>query len=147
MTPIMAADAGAIMAVDLGDARIGVAICAGPGLPAVPIATIAHRSRQKDIVEILALAAVRDVNIIVVGYPLKMDGSVGPAAKKVDVFLDALRAAFFGQVIAHDERLTTAAAARKLRDVEVSGSKKRRYIDQLAAVEILNSYLASQRQP
>jgi len=143
----MAAGTGAIMAVDLGDARIGVAVCSAPGLPAVPLATIAHSSRQKDIVEILALAAERNVNIIVVGYPLKMDGSVGPAAKKVDVFVDALRAAFSGHVVAHDERLTTAAAARKLRDVEVSGSKKRRYIDQLAAVEILNSYLASQRQP
>lgn len=134
------------MAVDVGAVRIGLAICEAPGLPAVPLATISHTSRDRDVEEIARRAAERGVSVIVVGYPVRLDGAAGPAAKKVDAFIDALRARFAGTVTAHDERLTTAAAARKLRDLDLSGSKKRRFVDQLAAVEILNAYLAVHRQ-
>ncbi len=138
---------GAILGVDLGQARIGLAICEAAGLPAVPLATFAHVSRARDIAELVRYAREREAARIVVGLPLRLDGGRGPAAEKASAFAAALRAAFSGDVVEHDERLTTAAANKKLRALDLSGSKRRRYVDQLAAVELLNSYAASLKRP
>lgn len=135
----------AILAVDLGSTRIGLAICEDPTLPAMPLRTIAHTSRTSDVARIAAVAQQRGARTVVVGYPLRLDGSRGVAVEKVDHFVEALRRAFDGDVVAVDERLTTAAAAAKLRSTELSPSKRRRLLDQLAAVEILESYRASLR--
>lgn len=132
----------AVLAVDYGSVRIGLAINEGAGLPALPLATISHTTRARDIEQIVTIARDRGVDVIVVGYPIRMDGSSGPAAKKVDAFISALRAAFPGEIALQDERFSTGAATQKLRELEISGSKRRRYVDQLAAVEILQSYLS-----
>jgi putative holliday junction resolvase len=132
----------AVLGVDYGSVRIGVAICEAPGLPAVPLTTIAHESWSADIAAVAALARERAAGRIVVGNPIRLDGAAGRQALKVGAFVGELQAAFDGEVIAQDERLTTAAAAKKLRELPVSGSTRRRHIDELAAVEILNSYLA-----
>ena len=134
----------ALLGIDYGSARIGVAICEAPGLPAVPLTTIGHESWAADIAAIVALARERGARRIVVGNPIRLDGAAGTQALKVTAFARELQAAFDGEVIAQDERLTTAAAAKKLRELPVSGSTRRRHIDELAAVEILNSYLARQ---
>lgn len=134
-----------ILALDLGSVRIGVAIWEAAGLPAVPLTTLVHKNRAVDCRQVAALARERNVKCIVVGNPIRLDGSSGPAAEKTAAFIRDLQACFDGEVVAYDERLTTAAAAKKLQDLPVSGSKRRRYIDQLAAVEILNSYIASRR--
>lgn len=133
----------AILGLDVGSVRIGVAICEGPNLPAVPLTTLARTNKAHDLQTILRLATERGADTIVVGYPLRLDGSIGAAAEKIDRFLQGLRNRFAGQVIAQDERLTTAAAAKKLRDLALSGSKRRSHLDELAAVEILNSYVAT----
>jgi putative holliday junction resolvase len=138
--------AGCIIAVDVGSARIGVAACEHLDLPAMPLTTIAHESRAKDVAAIVALAQERGATTIVVGYPLRLDGSHGPAAENMDRFIEALRAAFAGEVVAMDERLTTAAAQAKLRDTGMRGSKRRAIVDRLAAVEILESYRARRRR-
>jgi putative Holliday junction resolvase len=138
--------AGCIIAVDVGSARIGVAACEHLDLPAMPLTTIAHGSRAKDVAAIVALAQERGATTIVVGYPLRLDGSHGPAAENMDRFIEALRAAFAGEVVAMDERLTTAAAQAKLRDTGMRGSKRRAIVDRLAAVEILESYRARRRR-
>ena len=135
----------AIMALDLGSARIGVAVAERFDLPALPLATIAHTNREADIGAITALALEREATTLVVGYPLKLDGSRGPAAERVDRFVEALRARFAGEVVLVDERLTTAAATKRLTESGVKGSKQRRVVDRLAAVEILESYLARRR--
>jgi putative Holliday junction resolvase len=137
---------GPIIAVDVGSVRIGVAVCAHPDLPALPLTTLAHESRAKDVAAVIALAQARGVGTIVVGYPLRLDGSRGPAAEHMDRFIDALRAAFAGEVVAMDERLTTAAAQAKLRDTGLRASKRREVVDRLAAVEILESYRARLRR-
>ncbi len=134
----------AVLGIDYGSVRIGIAICEAPGLPAVPLTTIEHTSWSGDITAIVELARERGAGRIVVGNPMRMDGTAGPQALKVAAFVRELEAAFDGEVIAVDERLTTAAAAKKLRELPVSGSTRRRHIDELAAVEILNSYLARQ---
>jgi putative Holliday junction resolvase len=136
----------AILAVDVGAVRFGIAICEDASLPAMPLATIAHTNREADAAAVAALARERRARTVVVGYPLRLDGSAGPAAAKIDRFIEALRGVFDGEVVAVDERLTTAAAAKKLFGGELTGSKRRRVIDQLAAVEILESYLAELRR-
>ncbi len=132
----------ATLGLDVGSVRIGVAICEGPSLPAVPLTTIQRTSKARDFEVVIRLATERGADTIVVGYPLRLDGSVGPAAEKIDAFVKGLRGQFHGQVFIQDERLTTAVAAKKLRDLDLSGSKRRDHVDELAAVEILSSYLA-----
>lgn len=137
---------GAVLGLDVGTVRIGVAICEGENLPAVPLHTIDSGSREKDVRKIVTLAAERGARTLVVGYPFRLDGSRGPAADKMDKFIAALRKAFDGEVVAADERLTTAAANRKLLESGLSGGKRRKVVDRLAAVEILEGWLAKQRR-
>jgi putative Holliday junction resolvase len=132
-----------VLALDVGSVRIGVAICEGAALPAVPLTTIVRSKRERDVDEIVRIAAERRAGTIVVGYPIRLDGTVGPAARQVDGFVHALSRRFHGEIVRQDERLTTAAAAKKLRDLALSGSKRRAHVDELAAVEILNSFLAT----
>lgn len=135
----------AIIALDLGEARIGVAVAERFDLPALPLTTIAHTNRDADIGAITALAAERSAGTLVVGYPLKLDGTRGPAAERVDRFVEALRARFTGEVVLVDERMTTGAATKRLAASGVKGGKRRLVIDRVAAVEILESYLARRR--
>ena len=135
----------AIIAVDLGEARIGIAVAERLDLPALPLTTIGHTNRDADIGAITALAAERGAGTLVVGYPLRLDGSRGPAAERVDRFVEALRGRFSGEVVLVDERMTTGAATKRLAASGVKGSKQRRVIDRVAAVEILESYLARRR--
>lgn len=137
---------GSVLGLDVGTVRIGVAICEGEGLPAMPLCTIDSVSREKDVVAIAALASERGARTLVVGYPLKLDGTRGPAAESMDKFVAALRKVFDGAVVTADERLTTAAAHRKLRETGLSGGKRRAFVDRLAAVEILDGWLAGQRR-
>lgn len=137
---------GAVLGLDVGTVRIGVAICEGDGLPAMPLCTIDVLSRVKDVRAIIALAAERKATTLVVGYPLRLDGSRGPAAEKMDRFIAALQKDFTGTVVAADERLTTAAANRKLLETGLSGGKRRTIVDRLAAVEILDGWLAGRRR-
>jgi len=134
---------GAVLAIDVGSKRIGVAISEDPQLPAMPLATIQHASRSDDVRRIVALASERRARVIVVGYPLRLDGTRGIAVETIDRFIHALRAAFDGEVVPVDERMTTGAASKRLQQLGLSGSRRRALIDQLAAVEILESYRAA----
>lgn len=137
----------AILAVDVGTVRIGVAIAERVDLPPMPLTTISHTNRAADLTALVALARERGAGVIVVGNPLRLDGSVGPAAERIEKFVDDLRLVFDGVVARADERLTTAAATKKLMQFEMSGGKRRRVVDQVAAVEILTTYLADRRRP
>ena len=137
---------GAVLGLDVGSVRIGVAVCEADGLPAVPLCTITSASREKDVRAVVELAADRNAHTVVVGYPLKLDGSRGPAAANMDKFITALKKSFDGEVVAVDERLTTAAAHRKLLDTGLSGGKRRAMVDKMAAVEILEGWLAQRRR-
>jgi putative holliday junction resolvase len=129
----------AVLGLDLGSVRIGVAICEGSGVPAVPLTTLQRKNLADDLGAIIELARERTATTIVVGYPLRLDGTRGPAAAKVDRFIDKLSSRFDGTVVRQDERLTTAAAHKKLQQLDLSGSKRRAHVDTLAAVEILDS--------
>ena len=134
---------GPMLGVDMGSVRIGIAVCEREDLPSVPLATIAHVSRAKDVSAIAAIARERGARTIVVGYPVRLDGSRGLAASSADKFLAALRAAFDGEVVAVDERMTTGAAQAKLRAAGLKPSARRRQVDRMAAVEILETHRAT----
>ena len=134
------------MAVDLGSRRIGLAIAETPELPAMPLKTIEHVSRLRDVATVAEIARQRGAAVIVVGYPLRLDGTPGRAAEAVDAFVERLRTVFDGEVVTVDERMTTAAATSKLRADDRFGKRARSMVDRLAAAEILSSYLAAQRR-
>lgn len=136
-----------ILALDVGEKRIGVAVSDPLGMSANPLQAIHCSSLQDDMKRIQEFAAAYGVERIVVGLPLKMDGSVGPQAKKVEKFARRLRDRISLPVVTWDERLSTSQAERVLIAADVSRERRREKTDQLAAALILQSYLDAQDNP
>lgn len=132
-----------ILALDLGTRRIGVALSDPTASVAVPLETIAHRERRKDLAQVAALARNHGVGRIVVGWPRNMDGTSGPAAKRAEAFAETLRRIVGVPVDLWDERLSTVAAERTLRDASVKRNRRRAVRDQVAAALILQAYLTA----
>lgn len=130
-----------ILGVDFGRARIGVAISDELRLLAHPVETI--RSSKEVISQIAKIAQDRSVERIVVGVPRLMSGGHGSAAEEVMQFVEKLRKAVSCEVVTWDERLTTVAANRALRDAGKKTKTTRGYVDQVAAQMILQGYLDS----
>lgn len=136
-----------ILGLDVGDVRIGVAVSDPLGITAQAVTTIHRKNLQKDLQALSSLLEEYNAGTVVVGYPLNMDGSVGPQAEKVNAFSEALSARFHPELILWDERLTTAEARRVLVSGGVRRKKRKTIVDQMAAVLILQSYLDSQPDP
>ena len=132
--------AGAVLALDVGERRIGVAI--GEGTFAFPLVTHTRTNVRDDVSAIVALARERGAAIIVVGDPLTLKGERSIARENIDAFVAHLRRAFDGTIERIDERLTTAAAQKALIAADVSRAKRKQVVDQLAAVGILETWLA-----
>jgi putative Holliday junction resolvase len=129
-----------VIALDVGTRRIGVAV--GEGTFAFPHSTIERSNVRDDVARIVALAAERGVRTIVVGDQLTMTGERGIASANIDAFVAHLARAYDGEVERVDERLTTAAAQKSLIAADVSRAKRKKVVDQLAAVGILETWLA-----
>lgn len=131
-----------IMSVDLGDARTGIAICDKTEFLASPLGTIYEKEPLK-ILQKVAIAAVEyGAQQIVVGLPLNMDGSSGERAKKAEEFANRLKQLVSVPIVTWDERQSTMAAAQHLNATNTRGKKRKEVIDQVAAVVILEGYLA-----
>jgi len=130
-----------IVALDFGRARIGAAISDELQLLAHPLETIPADPRALS--RIAEIVQERKVDHVVAGLPKRMDGQMGTAATEVLEFVEKLRAILACPVVTWDERLTTAAAHRALRDAGKKTRQTRRYVDQVAAQMILQSYLDS----
>lgn len=130
-----------ILALDFGRARIGVAISDDLQLLAHPLETIPAKQRPES--RIAKIVKDKNIDCVVAGVPRQMDGQIGTAASEVLRFVEKLRAILPCPVITWDERLTTAAAHRALRDAGKKTRDTRNYIDQVAAQMILQSYLDS----
>jgi len=130
-----------ILALDFGRARIGAAISDELQLLAHPLETIP--ADQRALSRIAEIVQERKVDHVVAGLPKRMDGQMGTAATEVLEFVEKLRAILACPVVTWDERLTTAAAHRALRDAGKKTRHTRRYVDQVAAQMILQSYLDS----
>ena len=130
-----------LLGIDLGKARVGMAISDELGLLAHPLETF-PADRQNALVErIAAIVRAKEVETVVVGLPRNMNGTMGPAATEALAFVDQLRAKLSCHVVTWDERLTTVAAHRALREVGRSTRTTRGQIDQVAAQMILQGYL------
>lgn len=128
--------------LDLGSRRIGVALCDSAGTLATPYEVVRRSGdRARDHREILRLADEAGAEAVVVGLPLSLDGSVGPAATAILDEVEELRVALGLPVVTWDERLSTVEAHRRLRAAGVGGRKGRRVVDQVAATVILQSWL------
>jgi putative Holliday junction resolvase len=139
---------GIRVGVDVGTVRIGVAISDPDGILAAPLATVARDPRGgHDLAEIAAIVREREAVEVVVGLPVTLAGREGPAAAAIRDYAVKLEAAVAPvPVRLTDERMSTAAAARRLSERGVRGRRQRAVVDQVAAVEILQSWLDVQRR-
>ena len=128
-----------ILALDFGRARIGVAISDELLLLAHPLETIP--ANEQALSRVAEIVRERKVDHVIAGIPRQMNGQIGAAASEVLQFVEKLRAILPCPVATWDERLTTVAAHRALRDAGKKTRDTRSYIDQVAAQMILQSYL------
>ena len=130
-----------ILAIDHGDARIGLAATDEFGIGTHPVETIDCR-KTKIIPRILEVITERKIQAVVLGLPLRMDGSEGTSSKKVRKFGKELRTNL-GDIplTLFDERFTTVTASEKLRSAGRKAKQQKDVIDQAAALEILKDYL------
>ena len=130
-----------ILGIDYGDKRIGLAVSDEMGITARGIAVLERTSRKADLEAIAAAAAEHGVAAVVVGYPLRLDGSAGIQCEKVDRFIAALKDAIPLPVVAWDETLSTKEAEGLMREAGVKRKKQRGMVDRIAAAIILQDYL------
>ncbi|MES2438307.1 MAG: Holliday junction resolvase RuvX [Verrucomicrobiota bacterium] len=129
------------LGIDHGDARIGIAATDDFGILAHPVETI-DQSKGDSIERIARLVEIRKIQTLVVGLPIRMDGSEGSSALKVRAFADRLRERIPAvPLVFVDETLTTSTAATKLREAGRKAKQQKSVIDQAAAVEILNLWM------
>ena len=133
-----------ILGVDFGHARTGIAISDELRLLAHPLETIS--SKQNAVARIKEIVRERKIDNVVVGIPKHMTGEIGQAANEALQFVEKLRAALPCEVISWDERLTTVAANRALREAGKQTRHTRAYVDQVAAQMILQGYLDRQHE-
>ena len=132
-----------VLGVDPGEVRVGVAVSDELGLLAHPLETIPRGEATKRIAQ---LAKEKNVRAIVVGIPRHMNGDCGESAQHALAFVEKLRPLVACEVVTVDERLSTVAANRALRDSGRKTHQTRGYVDQVAAQMILQTYLDRQQQ-
>ncbi len=136
---------GRVLALDVGERRIGVAMSDAEGFLAMPLTTLHAEPRDRALRQIVALVQEHAVDEVVVGLPLTMSGEMGPQAREVQLFAEQLEAALGSKVRFFDERLTTVVADQMMRDLGIRPEKRKARIDEVAASIILQDYLDSKR--
>lgn len=132
---------GRVLALDVGTKRVGVAVSDALGWTAQGLTVLEREPATRFWERLSSLLEQYEVTEIVVGYPKNMNGTVGPRAKEAEAFAEQLRHRFRLPVRLWDERLSTAAAERSLLAADMSRKKRRRQVDKIAAVFILQGYL------
>ncbi|MGI6360901.1 MAG: Holliday junction resolvase RuvX [Bacillota bacterium] len=130
-----------LLGLDVGKATIGVAISDPLGWTAQGLKTLRRRDPASDFKYLLDLIKQYEVEEIVIGLPLNMNGSKGPAAEYTENFAQQLEKISGKKIIYWDERLSTVAAERVLLEGDVSRKKRKKVIDTMAAAYILQGYL------
>ncbi len=133
------------MGLDVGTRTIGVATSDLLGMIAGGVETIRRTTEEKDFARIGELIKEHEVDTIVVGYPKNMNGTIGERGLASEAFAEELRRRFGVKVVLWDERLSTVAAENVLIDADLRRKKRRKIIDMMAAVVILQNYLDSRR--
>ncbi|MFC1870210.1 Holliday junction resolvase RuvX [Chloroflexota bacterium] len=129
------------MGLDIGDKRIGVALSDPQGILASPFTIIERRDEAADVAAITGIIDQNQVNRVIVGLPLSMDGGLGQQAKKIEDFAQKLRHQTKAPVEFRDERLTTVWAKYLRRDAGIKKTRTKVRYDAAAAALILQGYL------
>lgn len=130
-----------VIALDVGEKRIGVAVSDPLGITAQGVGVITRKNIDDDVNELKRFVDEYKADSIVVGMPLNMDGTKGQSAQKVAEFVEALSSMLDVPIATYDERLSTKESEKFLISSDVSRKKRRRVIDTMAAQLILQSYL------
>ena len=130
-----------IMAIDLGKARTGLAVCDKNEILASPIGTIQEKDDEKLILKILENLTSCKAEMAIIGLPKNLDGSLGESAERAKKFADILREKIDIPINLWDERRTTITAHNYLNQTNTRGKKRKSIIDTLSASIILENYL------
>lgn len=133
------------LGIDPGTRRVGVALSDEEGAFASPHSTIEVKSRTQVVAALAALAEEHAVSVIVVGLPLRLDGSEGEASRRARLLASELGKHTGASVELWDERLSTRAAERALREADMRGPRARQLVDRVAAAVLLQGYLDARR--
>ncbi|HUV38455.1 MAG TPA: Holliday junction resolvase RuvX [Planctomycetota bacterium] len=136
---------GRVLGIDYGRARVGLALSDGLGLTAQPLAVLRNTGVDALLDALEKVIVEREVTRLVVGLPLSLDGSEGPAAAGVRVFAAKLTGRFELPVALWDERLSTAQAERAMLDADLSRAQRKKRRDKVAAQVFLQSWLDAHR--
>jgi putative Holliday junction resolvase len=138
---------GRVLGLDVGSRRIGVAVSDPLGITAQGLETLQRRNKRHDLAALEKVIQEYDVREIVIGLPLRMSGAEGIQSEKMQGFAAELRKRFRLPVHLWDERLTSAEANRLLRSTELSIEKRAKAVDRMAAVLILQGWIAKKQLP
>jgi len=134
-----------ILGIDYGDSRIGVAVSDPMGWTAQGLETVKSKDGlKKALVRIMEIITQYAVTDIVIGYPLNMNGTMGPRTERTEEFIKKLLVLGEFNIIKWDERLTTVSAHRAMNELGVKASNKKNIVDTMSAVFILQGYLDRQ---
>jgi putative Holliday junction resolvase len=133
------------MGLDIGSHTIGMAISDELGITAQGLKTLRRKSMEEDLREIVAIVNQFGINKIVVGLPKNMNGTLGKQAEIVLHWIKTLNEKIQIPVITWDERLSTVGASKVLLEADLSRRKRKKVIDKLAAVLILQGFLDQSR--
>ncbi len=132
------------MSLDVGTRTIGIAVSDLTGMLASGVETIRRTTEERDYARLDELVKEYDVDTLVVGYPKNMNGTIGERAQACAAMADVLKEKYPQcKVVLWDERLSTVAAERVLVDADMRRNKRKKVIDMMAAVVILQNYLDS----
>ncbi len=139
-----------LLALDVGERRIGVAACDATGLIASPLRVIGRTSKAEDFAKIARMVREQGAEGLVIGHPLNADGSAGPQAHRVERYAAALTDALHTdglmvQVLLWDEHMSTQRAQEIMLETGRKARERRGWIDAVAAAVILQDYLDEQR--
>ncbi len=135
-----------ILGLDLGTKRIGVAVSDELLFTAQGMETIYRKDLPSDLNKLKSVISQNNIEEIVVGLPLNMNGTHGPKADEVVRFVESLSKVTSVPIRTQDERLTTVQANRALLEADMSRSKRKMLADKLAAQFILQAYLDSRKK-
>src|SRR6266581_3433275 len=132
-----------VMALDVGDKTIGVAISDALLLTAQPRPTLRRKDLPSDLEKLRRLADENEVHQVIVGQPLHMDGRESPQSQKVARFAEELHKVLDLPIVFWDERLTSFEAEQHLEEMGLNWRQRREHVDKMAAMIILQNYLDS----
>lgn len=131
------------LGLDVGEKTIGVAVSDPLGLTAQGLTTIRRFSNKEDFAKVKEFIDEYGIKTVVVGMPYNMNGTIGPSGELAQKFANKLKNKYGVNIVMQDERMTSLSADRVLIEGGVRRENRKKYIDKIAAVFILQSFLNS----